>query len=82
MALQALVPRSWLLIVAWLAKRNAETLTPRRFWLTIGNRGGFIGRRSDGQPGWMTTWRGWYDVMMMVQSIEFHGPTPLSKSCG
>jgi len=49
--LQALVPRSWLLIVARLAKRDAETLTPRQFWLTIAKRGGFIGRKSDGQPG-------------------------------
>ena len=81
-ALQELVPRTWLLIVARLAKRDAETLTPRQFWLTIAKRGGFIGRKRDGQPGWMTIWRGWYDVMMMVQGAELLSPAPQPRSCG
>lgn len=80
--LQALVPRTWLLIVARLAKRDAKTLTPHQFWLTMAKRGGFIGRKSDGQPGWMTIWRGWYDVMMMVQGAELLAPTPQPNSCG
>jgi len=69
-ALQAVVPRCWLIAVAHLAKCSPEALTPRVFWLTIAKRGGFIGRKSDGRPGWLTIWRGWYDVMMMVQGIE------------
>lgn len=80
--LQALVPRTWLLIVARLAKHDAEALTPRQFWLTIAKRGGFIGRKRDGPPGWMTIWRGWYDVMMMVQGVELLVPTPQPNSCG
>lgn len=80
--LQNLVPRTWLLIVARLAKCDAATLTPRQFWLAIAKRGGFIGRKSDGQPGWMTIWRGWYDVMMMVQGAELLGPVPQLESCG
>jgi len=69
-ALRVVVPYSWLIVVAHLAKCQPEMLTPRRFWLTIAKRGGFIGRRSDGLPGWQTIWRGWYDVMMMVQGVE------------
>jgi hypothetical protein len=80
--LQNLVPRTWLLIVARLAKRDAATLTPRQFWLRIAQRGGFIGRKSDGQPGWITIWRGWYDVMMMVQGAELLGAAPQPESCG
>ena len=80
--LQALVPRTWLPIVAQPAKGDTEALIPRQFWLTIAKRGGFIGRKSDAQPGWMTIWQGWYGLMMMVQGIELLGPTPLSKSCG
>ena len=68
--LQALVPPIWQEIVARLAKRSAETLTPREFWLTIAKRGGFIARKRDGRPGWKTIWRGWYDVMIMVQGVE------------
>ena len=80
--LQRLVPRTWLLIVARLAKRDAQTLTPHQFWLRIAKRGGFIGRKSDGQPGWMTIWRGWYDVMMMVQGAELLGTAPKPETCG
>ncbi len=69
-ALQAMVPRSWLIAVAHLAHCRPDELTPRAFWRTIAKRGGFIGRKSDGRPGWQTIWRGWYDVMMMVQGIE------------
>ena len=69
-ALQAVAPRTWLLVVAHLAKCRSQELTPRVFWLTLARRGGFLGRKNDGRPGWETIWRGWYDVMTMVQGIE------------
>ena len=71
-----------LLIVAKLAQSAADTLTPRQFWLTIAKRGGFIARKNDGPPGWMTIWRGWYDIMMMVHGVELLGVSPQPKSCG
>lgn len=75
-ALQGMVPRTWILIVSKLGKCNPQELTPRRFWLTIAKRGGFIGRKSDGQPGWLTIWRGWYDVMLMVHGAELLAVAP------
>ena len=81
-ALQAVVPRSWLIAVAHLAKCRPDELTPRAFWRTIAKRGGFIGRKSDGRPGWQTIWRGWYDVMMMVQGIELGGVPPAEETYG
>lgn len=80
-ALQALVPPIWLEMVARLAKRPAEALAPREFWLTIAKRGGFIGRKRDGRPGWITIWRGWYDVMIMVQGVELLAEAR-PKTCG
>ena len=73
-ALQAAAPRVWLLVVAKLAKCDPLELTPRLFWLTIAKKGGFLGRKHDGQPGWITIWRGWYDVMLMVQGAELLAP--------
>lgn len=32
--------------------------------------GGFIGRKSDGQPGWQTIWRGWQRLMWMAEGVE------------
>jgi hypothetical protein len=32
--------------------------------------GGFIGRKSDGMPGWQTIWRGWQRLMWMAEGVE------------
>jgi len=81
-ALQKVVPESWRVVVAHLAKCRPEALTPQKFWLTIAKRGGFLGRKGDGQPGWQTIWRGWYDVMMMVQGVEMCNPPPDARTYG
>ena len=31
--------------------------------------GGFIGRKSDGMPGWQTLWRGWQRLMWMAEGV-------------
>jgi hypothetical protein len=81
-ALQNLVPLDWILVVSHLAKCRPESLTPRLFWLTLARRGGFIGRRSDGLPGWQTIWKGWAEVMTMVQGVEIHRAILEGRSCG
>jgi hypothetical protein len=68
--LRGCVDLVWIQVVATLAKMNPQTLTARGFWRTIAKRGGFIGRKSDGQPGWKTIWRGWYDVSQMVHYAD------------
>lgn len=35
--------------------------------------GGFIGRKSDGMPGWQTIWRGWQRLMWMVEGANLIG---------
>lgn len=81
-ALQALVPRDWIVVVSHKAKCRPETLTPRLFWLTLARQGGFIGRKSDGLPGWQTIWRGWAKVMTLVQGIEIYRATRAEGTCG
>ncbi len=70
LALKASVPESWIVVVAGLYEDDPETLTPRQFWRNIARQGGWIGRKSDGRPGWKTIWRGWYDVTQMVRGAE------------
>lgn len=69
-ALKASVPESWIVVAAGLYEDDPETLTPRQFWRNIARQGGWIGRKSDGRPGWKTIWRGWYDVTQMVRGAE------------
>lgn len=68
-ALQQTAPPEWIAVVSRLADLPAETLTPRVFLSTIARRGGHLGRKHDGRPGWKTLWRGWYDIQRMVQGF-------------
>jgi hypothetical protein len=81
-ALRAVVPGNWILVVSYLAKCQPEALTPRLFWLTLARQGGFLGRKSDGLPGWQTIWRGWAKVMTLVQGIEIYRATREEETCG
>jgi hypothetical protein len=69
-ALAARAPASWIAVVAKLAKVDAAGLTPQLFWHTLARRGGHVGRKSDGPPGWKTIWRGFYDVQLLVEGYE------------
>lgn len=46
-------------------KTGVEKLTIREFWHGVGRLGGFIGRKSDGEPGWQTIWKGWQRLQDM-----------------
>ncbi len=82
--LQQLVPTLWIQIAAALARLAPEQLTPKQFWQTIARRGGWIGRRSDGRPGWKTIWRGWRDIQQMVEGAELVASLkiPVPLKCG
>ncbi len=81
-ALQAVVPRAWIIVVSHLAGCAATELTPRLFWRTVAKRGGFIGRKSDGVPGWQTIWKGWREIMLLVQGFELHREFLPPDTCG
>ena len=67
-ALQAMMPTQWIRVVAKLAGvADATLLTPRQFWRCIAQRGGWLGRKHDGAPGWQTVWRGWHKVAALVE---------------
>ena len=68
--LRCTVPRAWLAVVAHLAGCAITDLSPGLFWLTIARQGGFIGRRSDGWPGWQTLWRGWSRISDIVYGLQ------------
>ncbi|HEX4068953.1 MAG TPA: IS4 family transposase, partial [Candidatus Babeliales bacterium] len=42
----------------------------------VASLGGFIGRKSDGDPGWQTLWRGLLRLFDMISGAE------LIKNCG
>jgi hypothetical protein len=44
--------------------------TRRWFWITLAKLGGFLARTGDGDPGWLTLWRGWQTLMLLVRGYE------------
>ena len=66
-ALRRAVPDVWIEVVGAYTGVGAATLTPRQFWMSIARKGGFIGRKGDGRPGWKVIWRGWSDYSLMVE---------------
>ncbi len=44
--------------------------TNRNLLVAVARMGGFIGRKSDGMPGWLTIWRGWQRLIWMCEGLE------------
>lgn len=62
------VPQVWLRMLK-LARKNlprVHDLTVRQFYREVAKLGGFLGRKGDGEPGWITIWRGWDKLNMFV----------------
>jgi hypothetical protein len=39
-------------------------------WSADDAYGGFLARKSDGEPGWQTIWKGWFVLMILVEGYE------------
>ena len=44
--------------------------TVRDFFRGVAGLGGFLGRKSDGEPGWITIWRGWQVLHWMLRGAQ------------
>jgi hypothetical protein len=71
-----LLPKVEQQIVAKLAQVPVERLTAETLVRTVAKLGGFLGRRSDGQPGWQSLWEGWFQIQLMVQGVRLFGQEP------
>lgn len=67
-----LVPPLWLEALQTMRKdfRNAKDFTIREFIRAIAKVGGFLARKSDGEPGWITIWRGWRQFHTYLQGYQ------------
>lgn len=61
-----IVPAGWLEMMAALRKgKRAPIVTAKDFLRALAGLGGHLGRKHDGQPGWLTIWRG-FDKLHLV----------------
>ena len=57
-------PKSWITLVERYLRVKLKTV--RDFWRALARLGGFIGRKSDGEPGWQTIWKGYKRLQDML----------------
>ena len=71
------VPRVWLNMLK-LARKNlsrVHDVTVGQFYREVAKLGGFLGRNSDGEPGWITIWRGWEKLntyVFVASKLKLH----------
>jgi Transposase DNA-binding/Transposase Tn5 dimerisation domain len=75
-----LVPQPYVELVhrARRGRGDATLWTIRDFFRGVAGLGGFLGRKGDGEPGWITVWRGWEVLHWMLQGAQFASQTPTS----
>lgn len=70
------VPAIWLKALRSLRRQLPEACTIRAFYRNLAGLGGFLGRKHDGEPGWITLWRGFKQLALAVRVLE------CNKKCG
>ncbi len=65
------VPRRWIVMLQRLRKRpTPRAWTVRDFYRELAKLGGFLARKSDGEPGWMTLWRGFEKLHLCLRGAD------------
>jgi hypothetical protein len=65
---EQMVPLRWIRMLRSLKKRPPiGAWTVREFYRELAKLGGFLGRKSDGEPGWMTLWRGFEKLHLCLR---------------
>ena len=69
---RTIIPPLWLEMLKAARKnlRRVCDLTIHEFYRELAKLGGFLGRRHDGDPGWITIWRGWERLNTLVRGAE------------
>lgn len=71
-------PKEWVETLAAVRKRrSAAPMTIHEFVRQLAGLGGHLGRKSDGEPGWITLWRGVEKLLLILR-----GTTLARKRCG
>jgi hypothetical protein len=65
------VPKPWIKMLRHLRKRPIQRpWTVRDFFREMAKLGGFLGRKRDGEPGWITVWRGFEKLSLCLRGAE------------
>jgi hypothetical protein len=65
---EKIVPLAWLKMLR--ALRNKPILTVRDFFRHLAGLGGFLMRKGDGEPGWITIWHGLTKLLLCLRGAR------------
>lgn len=69
-----LVPISWIRMLQQIREMPPNTeITIHDFVRQLAGLGGFLGRKGDGEPGWITLWRGLEKLILMLRGAAIKG---------
>lgn len=69
------IPATWLRVLRVL--RKAPIKTVRDFYRQLAGLGGFLLRKRDGEPGWITLWRGTDKLLLAIRGYQ-----AIERNCG
>ncbi len=74
----SVVPPSWLrMLTAIRGRKRKPIVTARDFLRALAGLGGHLGRKHDGEPGWLTIWRGLDKLLLLLR-----GAAAMHRNCG
>lgn len=85
------VPRRWLTCLCAIQRRqhpkakhrwNPRALTIRDFMRGVAMLGGFLARKHDGEPGWITIWRGVKELLIILRARRRKKRHSNEATCG
>ncbi|MCI0356264.1 MAG: IS4 family transposase [Acidobacteria bacterium] len=75
---EELVPRKWIEMLSAVRRGKHQRIrTAYQFMRALAGLGGHLGRKSDGEPGWITLWRGFNKLHLLLR-----GAAAINKKCG
>lgn len=73
------VPRKWIQMLSAVRTGKHKVInTIREFFRALAGLGGHLGRKRDGEPGWITLWRGFNKLHLLLRGAHAMN----SKKCG
>lgn len=75
-AAREVVPALYLRVLQCSKGMQGQDWTVRRFFHEVARLGGWLGRKGDGEPGWITIWKGWAQLAWLVRGYELGRASP------
>ena len=65
------VPKRWINMARCMQRgKHRNISTVQEFYHAVARLGGWLGRKHDGQPGWITLWRGFDKLILLLRGAD------------